>query len=301
MDWEAARLAGEQFGVVSYAQLAAIGFTSDNIAKRCKQGRLHAIGPTVYSVGHLGISRKGRATAALLQVGEDAGLSHITAARFWEMVRRGTGGEIHVSVMNRSRRVPVDGVNIHRPRTLRAHDVIESRGFRVTSPERTLIDLLPKASIAEITRMLEQMVTVLGRSPDDLHTWGHGLRHVEGRKKLLRALDEVAGPVVIRSEFESRFRTLCQNHGLPMPEANHRLGRWEVDGVWRDLGVAVELDSWRWHGGRWQFHVDRKKGLAINRAGFELVRLTWPQVKYEQREVAETLRLTLNRHGAELG
>jgi very-short-patch-repair endonuclease len=112
---------------------------------------------------------------------------------------------------------------------------------------------------------------------------------------LLRALDEVAGPAVIRSEFESRFRSLCQEAGLPQAQTNYRLGRWELDAVFLEHGVAVELDSWRWHGGRWQFHRDRRKGLDISRAGLELIRLSWPQLKYDRAEVVEAIQYALAR------
>jgi very-short-patch-repair endonuclease len=57
----------------------------------------------------------------------------------------------------------------------------------------------------------------------------------------------------------------------------------------------VELDSWRWHGGRWQFHQDRRKGLAISRAGFELIRISWPQLKHDPAMVVEALGYALAR------
>lgn len=254
----------------------------------------------VYAVGHPGLGRRGRGAAALLHAGEGAGLSHWSSARVWGMVGRSLEGEIHVSVPDRRQLVPVSGVIIHRPRTLRPADIVEHRGIRLTTPERTIIDLLPSTSAARIAGMLEQMVTQLGRSPDDLHAWGHALRRVRGKSKLLRALDDVAGPAVIRSEFETLFREVCREGGLPSPLTNHHIGRHETDAVWIKERVAVELDSWRYHGGRWQFHQDRRKGLAISRAGFELIRLSWPQLKYDRAEVVEALHYALAR-GASRG
>jgi very-short-patch-repair endonuclease len=170
-----------------------------------------------------------------------------------------------------------------------------TRGLSVTTPERTLTDRLRDTSVADITRMLEQLVTHLNRSPDDLHTWGHGLVGVAGKAKLIRALDEVVGPVVVRSQFEALFRSVCQDGGLPQAQTNYPIGRWEVDAVFPEFGLAVELDSYRYHGGRWSFDRDRRKGTAINRAGFELVRISWPQLKYNPSEIIETLQITLTR------
>ncbi len=168
----------------------------------------------------------------------------------------------------------------------------------MTTPERTILDLVPESSTAEISRMLERMVTTLGRSPDDVHAWASRVRPARGRVKLLRALDDLAAPVVLRSELETQFRTLCQNAGLPLPETNVALGMWEVDTLWREYGVVVELDSWRWHAGKWAFHRDRRKGIALSKLGIEVLRVTWPQVRHEPNEVAEALRAALARgHG----
>lgn len=290
-----AELASRQHGVVADAQLLALGFSPSLIRHRRDRGWLHRIGPNVHAVGHVGVSRRGRGMAALLQAGNGAGLSYSTAARLWEMVGRASDGPIHISVPDRSRLVAPHGVVMHRPRALPAHDLVDLRGLRVTTPERTLRDLLLSSSVVEITRMLEQMVTTLGRSPDQLHTWGSALHGTRGKSKLLRALDEVAGPAVIRSEFESRFRSLCQAAAIPAAQTNYRVAGWEVDAVWVAEGVAVELDGYRWHGGRWQFHRDRRKGLAISRAGYELIRLSWPQLKHERAHVVEAIRCALAR------
>ena len=47
-----ARLAVRQHGVVSRRQLLAIGLGGDAIWHRMRTGRLHAIHPGVYAVGH---------------------------------------------------------------------------------------------------------------------------------------------------------------------------------------------------------------------------------------------------------
>lgn len=213
------------------------------------------------------------------------------------MVDAATTGPIEVSVLGRRQVTVPRGTVLHRPRTLSIADVTTHRGVPVTTPERTLRDLLGRSTVQEITRILERMVTVLGRSPDELHTWGHALHRVKGKSKLLRALDNVVGPVVLRSELETEFRSLCDEAGFALPETNVRLGRWEVDVLWRELGLVIELDSWRFHGGKWEFHRDRRKGLALAADGYEVLRLTWAQVKHDRQTVIDALaRVFARKH-----
>lgn len=216
----------------------------------------------------------------------------------WGLMGASNDGPIHVSLSRRRGLPHMEGVTVHRPRTLSADDVVLHRGLPVTTPERTIRDLLRTTEVPELTRLLEQMVTVLKRSPDDLHAWGAKLPPVRGRDRLHQALEHVVGPAVLRSELESAFRSLCQSAGLPLPETNVRIRGWEVDALWRHLGVIVELDSWRFHGGRWSFYRDRDKGLALNRAGYQLIRVTWPQVKHRENDVVQTLVAVLGRAAA---
>lgn len=289
-----ALLAARQHGLVLLDQLNALGFTRDERIERLDR-TLWRVAPGVYSVGHPGLHRRALAAAALLYAGEGAGLSEESAARVWEIERRSLRGAVQVSVVGRRKLKPIDGVVFHRPRTLTVVDLVEHRGIRLTTPERTVIDLLPKRSEAEIGGMLEQMVTRLNRSPDAIHEWATGLPKMAGRSKLIRALDDVAGPVVVKSELEELFREVCREARISLPLANRWLAGLEVDAVWLRERVVVELDSWRYHGGRWQFHRDRDRGLVLARAGFEVIRLTWRQLKRDRAEVVATLAAVLQR------
>lgn len=290
------KLAALQHGVVSREQAKMIGCEGWWIDEEMKRGHLIAVADGIYAVGHVGLSRRGRAVCALLRAGDGSAISHDSAARAWEVERASTDGPIHLSLGRRRGLSHADGIRVHRPRTLQPDEIVVHRGLPVTTPERTLRDLLPTRSVVQITRFLEQLVTTLGRSPDQLHAWAAELpRRTPGHSKLMLSLETMVGPAVLRSELEGAFRSLCQSAGLPLPETNVRVGNWEVDALWRELMVAVELDSWRFHGGHWQFHQDRRKGLALSREGFELIRLTWPQVKHAEDEVVRTLRLVLDR------
>jgi hypothetical protein len=112
-DFALAQLAAAQHGVVSRPQLVDLGLSDRTISRRLERSRLHDIGPKIYAVGHPGISRRGRAVAALLHAGEGAALSHQTAARIWGMVEHSVQGPVHVSVPGRPRLVEPPGIKIH--------------------------------------------------------------------------------------------------------------------------------------------------------------------------------------------
>ena len=82
-DHRVAALAGQQHGVVSREQLTRLGLSADQIDRRLAAGRLHLVHRGVYAVGHEALTRGSRYLAAVLAVGEDAVLSHRSAAALW--------------------------------------------------------------------------------------------------------------------------------------------------------------------------------------------------------------------------
>src|SRR5215212_2302837 len=81
-----AALAARQYGVVSGAQLQALGVDRNAIAYRVRIGRLHRVHRGVFAVGHGALTRNGRLLAAVLACGDGAVLSHRSAARLWDLL-----------------------------------------------------------------------------------------------------------------------------------------------------------------------------------------------------------------------
>jgi len=105
-----------------------------------------------------------------------------------------------------------------------------------------------------------------------------------GAARLRAVLD---GRGVTRSGLERRFLALVQRAGLPKPETNARVAGKEVDVVWREQRVAVELDTLGTHATK--VLADRDKELVLREAGFTLLRFT--DVQLEDR--AERVLLAL--------
>jgi very-short-patch-repair endonuclease len=94
-----------------------------------------------------------------------------------------------------------------------------------------------------------------------------------------------------RSDLEEEFLRLCELHGLPMPEVNAKVGRWEVDFLWRQQRLVVEIDSFAYHCGSITFQDDRARDLDLRGAGFAVHRFSERQLEEEPgRVVADVAR-----------
>jgi very-short-patch-repair endonuclease len=97
-----------------------------------------------------------------------------------------------------------------------------------------------------------------------------------------------------RSDLEDRFRTLLLDVNLPPPELNGTVEldemTIEVDAVWREQRLIVELDGWRAHGTRKQFADDRARDRAAHARGWIVLRYTGSDLN---RKATEQLRKLL--------
>ncbi len=141
----------------------------------------------------------------------------------------------------------------------------------VTVPARTIADLKPVASPSQYRRAIRQ-AAVLGLNI------GTDAKH-DGT----------------RSELERRFVLLCRRHRLPPPEVNVRMAGLLVDFAWRDRGLVVETDGYRFHRGRAAFEDDRARDLRLRQAGFDVIHLSYRQVVERPEQVASVLRKELSQ------
>jgi predicted transcriptional regulator of viral defense system len=281
-----ARLADRQHGVVSRAQLRAVGLAGSAITRWVKSGRVHRVHPHVYALGHSALSLDGRLTAALLYGGDQAVLSHTTAAWIWSLVDT-EPRQIHLTA--RDRRRSLSDVRIHRARTI---DRARCRGYPVTTVAKTLLDLAAILSFRQVRRALAQADYRGLLDPEEIAAvLGRGRRGSRAlREAAATHLPELAQTL---SVLEERFLELCEVAGVPLPEVNAKVGRMRVDAVWRARRVAVELDGAAAHR-RWAaIKRDRQRELVLRAQGFAVARYTWEQVTNQPAEVATDLRRLL--------
>jgi very-short-patch-repair endonuclease len=267
IDATIARIAGLQYGVITFEQLLDAGLSQSGIIRRVKAGRLHRIHKGVYAVGHRGLSREGWWMAAVLACGEGAVLSHTSAAVLWGMRDR-RDGPIHVTVPTIGGRARRQGLRIHRSALPHGQTTFRAR-IPVTRSDRTLSDL---------------------RRIAPAHEYRQALRRAE----YLRLQTGTHQPDRTRSELETRMFAICRRHRLPLPEVNIPVGRFTPDFVWPEHRVVVEVDGWDGHSGPVAFEEDRARDVELRVLGWTVLRFTWRQVTQQGPAVAAALLVVLD-------
>lgn len=233
----AAKIAVRQHGVVARRQLLGAGVSKRRVERMVSDGRLIWLHRGVYAVGHRAIGEKGRAMAAVLACGPGAVLAGRWAAALWGLVRWPRGNVEVIAPNSRSR----PGIKVRRS-ALNAREVTWHHGIPVTTAARTLRDLGDPPRL-----VAEAQVKRLIPTP------------AEG---------------ITRSELERRFLRVVQEAGLPRPLTNHQVEGFEVDAVWLQQRLVVELDGWEFHRTRAAFERDRERDAVLMLAGWRTMRIT---------------------------
>jgi very-short-patch-repair endonuclease len=276
--WELAR---RQHGVVSRAQLLALGFDAQAIKHRVRRGRLHPVARGVYAVGRRELTREGWWMAAVLSCGPRAVLSHTSAAALWRIApeqRR----EVSIPLPLDRRR---PGIVVHRRRELRA---TRHRGIPVTPVVDTLVDLAAtldtdatEAAINEADKRDLCDPERLRAALDDLPPW-------PGLQALRRILD-VRTFTMTDSELERRFLPIARRAGLPKLQTQAWVNGFRVDFFSAELGLVIETDGLRYHRTPAQQARDRIRDQVHMAAGVSVLRFTRAQVRYDAAHVERTL------------
>ena len=277
-------VAAQQRGLITLAQLTALGVDKDGIRRRVTHGRLHRIHRGVYAVGTRAFLPLARELAAVLAVGKCAVLSHWSAGFAWEIVG-GREGDVDISVANRSGR-DREGIRIHRPRTLTQLDVTIHKGIRITTPERTILDLVETEPTHLAERAVNEARAKRLTTTEELHSLA------DGRSKKLQAI-LIEAPGFTRSKAERLLRALITKAGLPQPLTNREIEGRERDFVWPQHRLVVEFDGWTHHGTRGAFENDRKRDQELAAAGWRTMRITWRQLTQEPEALVARLARAL--------
>jgi hypothetical protein len=149
--------ATRQDGVISRAQLHALGLSDKQIRTRERGGQLHQLYTDVWAVGHSKVTQLGRLTAALLSCGPNSFLSHRTAAALHGL-RQVNVRAIEVTVVG-DRACVRRGLITHRTREEPHPKEIRTVGnLRYSSVARLLIELAAREKPAELDRLITQAV-----------------------------------------------------------------------------------------------------------------------------------------------
>jgi hypothetical protein len=288
-----ARLAARQGGAVSHEQLLTIGLSPDAIKRRVRAGRLVPLHRGVYAVGHPAVGVDGLRWAAVLALGDDAFLSHASAADALGI--RASGSRVmHVSVRGRGGRKRHTGIRVHRPRALPDDEVTTLRALPLTTPARTLLDLAGTGLKGRaLESALNQAELDVRLDFDELHELLARYPRRPGTRSLKAQLAAYRGPVDTRSKLERLVNELCDHHGLPPPLVNTVIEGRVRDFYWPHRRLVVEADSYRWHRSPSALNDDRERDVELTLAGYTVLRFTYEQVTRRPRYVIRALRRAL--------
>jgi very-short-patch-repair endonuclease len=258
-----ARLATRQSGVAGRRQLAAIGFTRNEIDNRIGRRRLIAVHQGVYAVGHEALSERGRMIAALLAAGPGAALSHRTAAYLWKLIPS-MPPFVDVTLTDRAPRRR-HGLHVHQAQWL---DTTIHQQLPTTTPLQTIAQLPG----AERDRARAEALVL---------------------KLIPRRADDHAEPT--RSALERALLPALKKARLPRPIVGAELLGYTVDFYWPEQKLVVETDGWHTHGHRRAFEDDRARDATLQAHGYTVVRFTWRQVLHETLLVTVRIAQLLSR------
>lgn len=164
----ARELAESQFGIVAAWQLRASGIGERRAEVWVRAGRLMAVRPGVYSLGHLALSQQAVLMVAVLSAGPGALLSHQSAAGLFGF-NESYRGAIHVigrsSRFQPARRAPVaPPLRVHRTNFLHEEDRertarFELAGYRVLRLTWAMIFYDEEATVRKVREYLRLAAT----------------------------------------------------------------------------------------------------------------------------------------------
>ncbi|MDQ4095581.1 MAG: endonuclease domain-containing protein, partial [Actinomycetota bacterium] len=154
--------------------------------------------------------------------------------------------------------------------------------LRVTTPARTVIDLGASLDAEGLRDLVDEaLVTELcgiDRIRRQLERLGP--RGRVGCGRLRHLLDEFDGRDLLpRSVLEMRYQEEAERTKLPPALLQHPVAnegkRYLIDFAYPEQMLAVELDGWRFHGGRAAWEADIERSNALVAWGWRVLRGTW--------------------------
>lgn len=277
--WELVR---GQHGVITRAQLHALGYTDEAIRHRVRTGRLFVLWPGVYAVGRPGVSPLGRWTAATLACTEGTALDGESAMALWGL--RSGGREVIEIAMPDGRSHRLQGIRSRRVRGLAAH-VTERHGIPVLSLPLLFVRMAPRLSQDALEAAINE-----ADKRDLIHVGDlrAALDELGGRPGVakLRHLIDVATFRYTDSGLERAMRPIFRKAGLGTDYLTQEwVNGYRVDFYFPHLGFVIETDGGRFHRTAFQQTKDRYRDQAHTLANTAFLRFTHGQIRYDRPHV----------------
>jgi hypothetical protein len=291
-------LAASQEGVIARRQLIGRGVSNDVVAHWLKTGYVFRFLPGVYSLGRPADRDESFWMAGVLYAGDGSILAGESAAQACGMGSSTTGIDV---VRPRGIQRSIRGLAPHhqaefivRRGSLEPDDFAWKGPVPAMDPARLLIDLCGRVNGPRLRRyFIEAGRNGLLTAPCLNRMTRRSLRF-KNRNRLLALIgywDPSTGR--IRSILEGEFKLVCAEGKLSPPLTNHPIGRYEVDAVWLEEMLIVELDGRQFHSDAEALVADSEKTRYLKSLGFRVLRFTWNDVVERPEWVIGQLRKAL--------
>lgn len=279
-----ARLGGQSHGVVTRRGLLGAGLSVDEINHRLGTGALLREHRSVYRVGHRAPSQRACYLAAVLACGDGALLGGRAAAHLLGLIKGRAPVPEVITPTERS----VGGVVTHRARASSRRATWRRQGIPCSAVPDVLVDLAAALDADALARACHEATVRFRATPKDVESVLARRPTSPGAATLRRVL---RGDVhVTLSVLEARFLVHLREAGMPLPETNRPAGGRYVDCRWPDWRLTVELDSYRYHGSRHAWELDRRREREAYARGDDFRRYTYGDVTEHPRALLTELR-----------
>jgi hypothetical protein len=289
----------QQFGLVTRAQLAAAGWTRQQVHRAVAGGRLLPVHPGVWRIPGTPRSWDQQLLAAVLAAGAGAAASHRSALALHSVApaRREPPTPIEVSVHGR-RGARITGARVHRVHLPQDH-LTRIDGIPVTTYERTLIDSAARLGPKQLSEALDVGLASGRVGLRSLRAVIDDLAPAPGRRRaaLLHLLDGHApGADTTQSVKETRLLDVLHRAGLPAPVTQYRVTiggeDFFIDAAYPDLRIGMEYLGWAGHRSRAAFEADHRRDRLLTLDGWDIAYFTRTSTDDEIADTVVRLRAT---------
>lgn len=279
-------------------ELCALGFTRHVIATMLARRQLHDRGRGLYVYGHPDLSWPGEFLLAQHMAGPHSYLtrgSGLAVAGLWRPYTR----EIHLAAPTRRR--ARDHVRIHFTRELPPPEEMRRDGpLRYPAVPRLLLEHAPASTPAQLDRLITKAIQQGRLDHALMRVVIERYPHRPGASALRAAYLAYLPRPGARSELERRFdRERQKRPWIPEPETNVIVEAggipWEVDRLWREHGVGLEIDGRQYHEALRDRDKDELKRAKLLTLGIQTLHVSDWRIEYGIADALGDLEAILRR------
>jgi hypothetical protein len=284
MDVRAENLLVSQDGVVALWQLRRAGLTRTQAATVVR--RLRRLHGGVFVAGYGEVTRMQRWRAATLTTPTSV-LSHFSAAACWGF-RDYRGSADAVTRPGSRGRQQTGTLLVFHSRTL-SGNVTQRHGLRMTTPERTIIDLWAHLNDKQRRKLLREALRLKATTIASLEA---AVQEHHGRRGTATLAARVRFYAELRlerckSDAEAYAMEVLHSHKRPLPEVNEHHAGIEADLAWPDHRLIIEIDGGQFHRDKL---ADAHKTATWTAAGWTVRRIDSDDVFAEPELLLELAR-----------